>query len=446
MRTRMLAVLRELIRRRPAGGAQDAYPGNLPAAWDKGAAWEAAAELGISWQSAAPLLNLAWDLEARLPGTGRLLDQGIINAFKARIISDEFLVLDEEKAAEAEKLLLEHDLGAASMTPGRLRKLCQKISDTVDPDGARERRETAQREHARVSFFRAHGGHTTMFAEGLPPDEALMAEKGIQARAMEYREVGIYPDDRMDLLRVLAMLDLINQVSLEDRIARYRADQGEDAGPPAAGLPEDPVGGSPGGKPNDAGGSAPGHAGDQGLPSLVHLTLPLATLLGLADRPGEVPGYGSVDAGLVRDLARAAARNPRTETCFSVTDDQGRAVGHACARLIRGNGTAAGQAGRAGTVPGGWDLQPDPAHPGPADGYGSWILSVPSGARYRLDVYPVPLDHCDHRYATGSYRPGKLLRHLVEIRDGECVSVSCSHPARNCDYEHAGDNRGSEGV
>ena len=37
-------------------------------------------------------------------------------------------------------------------------------------------------------------------------------------------------------------------------------------------------------------------------------------LAGLADRPGELGGLGPVDPWLARDLAAAAARNPRT-TC-----------------------------------------------------------------------------------------------------------------------------------
>ena len=429
---RMLAVLRELIRRRPADdGVPAQYPGDLPGSWDKGAAYEAAAELGISWQSAVPLMHLAWEMEARLPGIGRQLDDGVITGLKARIISDELAALDDEKAAEAEKLLLDHDLGAASMTPGKLRKLGQRIADTVDPEGARQRREDGQRERARVSFFRAHGGDTTLFAEGLPADEALMAQQGIQARALAYREAGLYPDVSMDCLRVLGMLDLVNQVTVDARAARYRADEGADPQEPAP---------DPGPSDGNASGGVPGSAREPGLPSLVNLTLPLATLLGLADRPGEVPGFGSVDPGLVRDLGAAAAGSNRTRFCFTLTNRDGHAVGHACARRIRTTGkprTSPGRAGNAGPVRGSWNLEPDGTRSGPDGGYGAWLLSVPGGARYRLDVHPVPLDHCDHRFATDTYRPGALLRHLVEIRDGECVSVSCSHPARSCDYEHA---------
>ncbi|MCL2582371.1 MAG: 13E12 repeat family protein [Streptosporangiales bacterium] len=416
---RMLAMMRELIRRRANEGFGE-YPGALPGSWDAGAAHEVAAELGISWQAAAPLLSLAWELEARLPGVGRLLDQGILTGFKAKIAVDEFMVLDDEKAAGAERLLLERDLASPEMTPGKLRKLCQRIADTVDPDGAKKRREDAQRERARVEFFRAHGGDTRLFAEGLPADDALMAKTSIQARATAYREAGIYPDEKMDLLRVLAMLDLINEVPVDVRVARY---EGKHAGPVTEPGPEGQDGDPPGEEP-PAGGRGPSKGG---LPSLVHLTLPLATLMGMAERPGEAPGYGSVDPGLVRELAAAAARSSRTQWCFTVTDPEGRATGHACAKLLRGAATGG---------PGTWDLVPDPGRPGPEGGYGTWILTIPGGARFRLQIHPVPLGECDHRYATDAYRPGRLLRHLVEVRDGECSFTGCSHPASQSDFEH----------
>jgi hypothetical protein len=58
----------------------------------------------------------------------------------------------------------------------------------------------------------------------------------------------------------------------------------------------------------------------------------LATLLDLADRPGEIPGIGPIDPWLARDLADAAARNPTTTWCVTVTDQHGHAIGHGCAR------------------------------------------------------------------------------------------------------------------
>jgi hypothetical protein len=105
----------------------------------------------------------------------------------------------------------------------------------------------------------------------------------------------------------------------------------------------------------------------------VTLTVPLATVTGLADRPGELAGIGPVgpvDPWLARDLAAAAARNPATTWCVTVTDEHGHAVGHGCARPGPRNHTKragpgppgetgftftrpAGTAHRAGTAPGG---------------------------------------------------------------------------------------------
>jgi hypothetical protein len=75
-----------------------------------------------------------------------------------------------------------------------------------------------------------------------------------------------------------------------------------------------------------AGGAAGGFAGR------VTLTVPLGTAAGRADRPGELAGHGPVDPWLARDLVTAAARNPKTTWCVTVTDEHGHAVGHGCAR------------------------------------------------------------------------------------------------------------------
>ena len=52
-----------------------------------------------------------------------------------------------------------------------------------------------------------------------------------------------------------------------------------------------------------------------GFVGRLHLTVPLATVLGLAERPGEISGLGPVDPALARELARAAAANPKTTYC-----------------------------------------------------------------------------------------------------------------------------------
>jgi hypothetical protein len=76
------------------------------------------------------------------------------------------------------------------------------------------------------------------------------------------------------------------------------------------------------------------------LAGTINLTLPLATLLGLADRPGDVAGYGPLHADIVRALATAAAGHPAASWGLIITDPHGQAVGYGYtprARPIRGH-------------------------------------------------------------------------------------------------------------
>ena len=43
----------------------------------------------------------------------------------------------------------------------------------------------------------------------------------------------------------------------------------------------------------------------------INLTIPLATLLGLAERPGEAAGFGPIDADLARAIAANAGAHPK---------------------------------------------------------------------------------------------------------------------------------------
>ena len=100
---------------------------------------------------------------------------------------------------------------------------------TVDPDGAARRREHAEREEARVRFWRDNGGACALAAFGLPTDAALAANDAINDRAAAYKAAKIRPGARMDQLRVLAFLDLLNGITLQARIARDRAAQAAQA-------------------------------------------------------------------------------------------------------------------------------------------------------------------------------------------------------------------------
>src|SRR5262249_28955208 len=174
------------------------------------------------------------------------------------------------------------------------------------PDKARERRETAAR-FARVERWAEDSGNAALMGRELPPDEVLACDQRICWWAGELRKAGL--DGGMDELRARAYLDL-----LLGKDSRPRGSQ------PA---------GSQSGTPGTSGTSGPAPGGSA---ARVTLTAPLATLTDLASRPGELSGLGPVDPWLTRDLATAAAHNPKTTWCVTVTDEKGQAVGHGCAR------------------------------------------------------------------------------------------------------------------
>ena len=116
------------------------------------------------------------------------------------------------------------------------------------------------------------------------------------------------------------------------RLPRSAARQGLPAPrPPGRGTTD--TAGQDGGTEQQPPGAGPaGGAAGGGFAGQVTLTVPLGTAAGRADRPGELAGHGPVDPWLARDLIRAAARNPKTTWCVTVTDQHGHAVGHGCAR------------------------------------------------------------------------------------------------------------------
>jgi hypothetical protein len=130
----------------------------------------------------------------------------------------------------------------------------------------------------------------------------------------------------MDQLRARAFLDLLLG---KDSRPRQDASGGEDSTGPGSGGPGS-GGSGPAGPHASPPPAGPAH-GAAGFAGRVTLTVPLANLLDLADRPGEIPGIGPIDPWLARDLAAAAARNPKTTWCVTVTDQDGHAIGHGCA-------------------------------------------------------------------------------------------------------------------
>ena len=256
----------------------------------------------------------------------------------------------------------------------------------------------------------------------LPPAEALAADQRITAWARELKKAGL--DGSMDELRARAYLDI-----LLDKDSRPRQDTvgaQDAAGPPASAAPA-------------------------GFAGRVNLTVPLTTLVDLADRPGEIPGIGPIDPWLARDLANAAAGHPRTTWCVTVTDEQGGAIGHGCARpeprshrkeqakrrkLGRPDGRDPPR-GTTGAPVSGFSFTVSGQH-GPPGGYGTWTLRTGTSGNPDLLVVldPITTGDCDHRYQARGHDPGVKLRHLTQIRYATCTGLVCRRPSAQSDFEH----------
>jgi hypothetical protein len=400
---RKLAVVTELARRNP--GPEDA----------EFTADEIANALGESRTRGYELLGTAEHLDTRLPGTRAALYDGTLSLGKARLIAAATGLLDEVEARASENDVLDR---AAGLTPGGLRAAIARAVMEAAPEKAKQRRETAAR-FARVERWAEDTGNAALMGRELPPDEVLAADQRICWWAHELRTAGL--EGGMDELRARAFLDLLLGTDSRPRPARPQA-AGSRPGTPGRDSP-----GSPGGP---AGSAVPG-----GFAGRVTLTTPLATLTDLAGRPGELAGLGPIDPWLARDLATAAAASPKTTWCVTVTDQDGHAIGHGCARPEpKSHRKRAGP----GPPPGGAGFSFTPARrDGPPGRYGTWRLRTPgAGPDLIVTLESLTTDPCDHRYEAAGHDPGVKLWHLSQVRHGTCTSPVCRRPAAQCDHEH----------
>ena len=562
-----LGVLRALIAEEELPYLANTVRAGLPQEWSRALTHEVALALGMSVISADGLMWAAWDLRARLPEIGRMLAEGKLTLAKARAVNDALAPLSDQDVILAEELVAERLAQEPGMTYGQAEKTAAAVAVLVDPDSAAARRQGAEQDNARVTMFREASGAAGLSGRDLPVDETLTASARVTDRAQEYKDCGAFPQARMDQLRAMAYLDLLNDITAAQRIAYAQATAGPQAGEPGPGDPgpgdphaDDSGPGDPGpsgGGPADGGGPAGGLAGRGGPgpvrpeagpsccscrecdgncvppddddrdygsggrcpeddvppaeddtecgaacggttgdppgpgvtangtgagpaaqqpptpdgpalpPRLTDLVIPLVTLLGWDQRPGESHGLGPLDPELCRSLAALAAASRHTRLCLTVTDDDGIAIGHGCAhrnppRQKPGTTERAGPAGPPATLPArlnltitagllagltptgpatgppdgpGWSLTY--RDPGPPGGHGTWSLTLPDGGKLTVALEPIPTFGCDHRHESRGYQPNDTLRHLVQVRDRTCTLPVCNRHARECDFEHA---------
>jgi hypothetical protein len=265
------------------------------------------------------------------------------------------------------------------MTTGQLAAACQRAVLAHDPQAAARRKQRAERD-ARVECWAEPSGTGSIAGRDLNLAGVIAADKYLDAAARWLQRHGA--PGTVDQLRARVFLARLADQPLESLLPA--------PGPAAAARP-----GSPGPWPTAAGGLS-------GLAGSVNLILPATTWLGLTDTPGEISGTGAAGAATCRDLASALASNPATRWCLTLTDRNGRAVAHGCARA-------------------------GPGPPGTADPR-SWLTQITIS---RLET-----GACTHRRQTTAYRPPPSLRHLIKIRDRRCGFPGCRRPATRSDDDH----------
>jgi hypothetical protein len=166
------------------------------------------------------------------------------------------------------------------------------------------------------------------------------------------------------------------------------------------------------------------------LPALINLIVPAATLFGWGTGPAQAGSWGLLDHEETSAVVAAASRDPRTRWCFTLTNEKGEAIAHACAR---------------GRHP--WTRQDSPGprdSPDPRDPGGGRDGPTPEQAarlhgmlgRLNLTFEPIARSTCDHRHAEDHYTPSRKLRHLVRARTTTCDAPGCAAQAVHADLDH----------
>jgi Domain of unknown function (DUF222) len=454
-----LMVVAELIRRRPKPGCRLVGPARMPRVWHESAAGELRTHLHLSPQEADAMLGLAHDLLVKLPLTSAALRDGMIDLARAQLIAARCLGLTPAEARAVEKILF-GDPGVGEWSRAVFRDRVARAAIQVNPQAAIRLREEAAKTR-RVEVRAEFSGNATIAGRELPPAAALAASQLLTARARELRQAGLAGG--MDELRVLAYLErlgvadpLCNTQGNDNAQDTDNARQNGNAPDPSGSSGSGPADPDSGPADPDSGPANPSAAADTlpgmvpgGFAARVNMTLPLATLLNLAERPGTMPGLGPIDPALVRGLAAAAARNPASTWCLTITDPQGRPVAHGCGRPpppsnpSKHKHTSPHHQTRDGpaVTPG------SPDDHGPPGGSGTIRLSTapltgtPGGGAgagpdlvFALETLAGP---CDHKHQAKGHDPGRMLRHLTGILNDTCTLPPCRRPASQSDYEHS---------
>ena len=315
-------------------------------------------ELVTSQDAARDTMDLAADLETRLPRTWAALGAGLIDEYRARLIWRPTRHLSDADAARADEIL-------AALAPGlrydRLARKAVAVAMKLDPGAFQRGKDQERRDRQRVVAGREESGNAFLSGRELAIEDALASKAHIDALAVALRRGGL--PGTLQQLRVLAFNDLTQGRDPRDRLtspgpADDAAPDSRRAGPQAGGPPRGdadadngstggrrdespPPGGEPGRNAGSSGdGQTGGHhgtdAGDRDddaswdgcpdmpewqherrgtredddhpddapaapagppapFPALINLTVPAGNIFGWSSAPGEAGGWGLTD-------------------------------------------------------------------------------------------------------------------------------------------------------
>jgi hypothetical protein len=385
----------------------------------------------------------------RLTECMRLLHDGKLrDDWRMTIIEQVTENVSDENIARIDKMIAER---AGSLTPIRLRNLCVKIVMAIEPTALAENTKQA-RKRRRVEIRQEDSGNgwIALREAAVPQTMAVKANLERWARAM--RKAG--HKGSLDNLRHDAAIALLtganplpgNPEPSDQQVPERQApgegpwsgtepadqDPAEAAEDPDAAFydpwsfpPDDQAGavgteeesGEDGGDDRENGGSGGRAQAPEAAPlASIHLIASLNSVFGLSGVPSELAGFGLVDATDTRNLIRDAARNPGTRFCVTLTDADGTAVAHACAR---------------GPHP--WQ-PPATGPPGPTAAKIATMREFVESLG--LTFTPIARERGDPVKTEPRHDPSRALSHLIRARNATCASPGCGASAATADLDH----------
>src|SRR5450755_954180 len=155
-------------------------------------------QVGASWW-AGLAVTLGW----RLRAAGAALAAGAIDLGRARLVAEATAPLSDEGARAVEGLVLP---GAGGQSTGQLRAALRRAVLRVDPAGAEDRRQAAERQ-AKVSLYPDDAGTATLVGSNLPGVHAAAAMARLTALAQGMKAAG--KGGGIDLLRAQVLIGLV---------------------------------------------------------------------------------------------------------------------------------------------------------------------------------------------------------------------------------------------